>query len=127
MNETRRRRLESQGWTVGDAAEFLELTPEDLAWITIHESLSAAVVDARRRSGLTQTQLATSIGSSQSRIAKLEAGDPGVSFDLMIRALVALGWTPERIGRAIAARGGQVTRRTAVPGARPRRARLSST
>jgi transcriptional regulator with XRE-family HTH domain len=37
------------------------------------------------------TEVADLIGSSQSRVAKMEAGDPSVSVDLLIRALLALG------------------------------------
>ena len=35
------------------------------------------------------------IGSSQSRVAKMEAADATVSFDLLIRGLLALGATTE--------------------------------
>jgi hypothetical protein len=35
--------------------------------------------------------LARLIKSSQSRVAKMEAGDPSVSLDLLIRSLLTLG------------------------------------
>jgi hypothetical protein len=35
--------------------------------------------------------LAAKIQSSQSRVAKMEAGDPSVSLDLLIRSLITLG------------------------------------
>ncbi|MEX0844694.1 MAG: helix-turn-helix transcriptional regulator [Balneolaceae bacterium] len=50
------------------------------------------------KNGWTQQQLAESIGSSQSRIAKLEPGDSGISLYLMIKALLQLG-TSKKIGR----------------------------
>ena len=43
------------------------------------------------------------IGSSQSRVAKMEAGDPSVSVDLLIRTLFALGVNRKQVGRAIGA------------------------
>jgi hypothetical protein len=43
------------------------------------------------------------IGSSQSRVAKMEAGDPTVSVDLLIRTLLTLGVNRKQVGRAIGA------------------------
>ena len=40
---------------------------------------------------LTQEQVARLLKSSQSRVAKMEAGDPSVSLDLLVRSLLALG------------------------------------
>ena len=40
--------------------------------------------------------------SSQSRIAKMEAGDPSVSLDLLIKALLTLGASSRDLGRIIA-------------------------
>lgn len=37
--------------------------------------------------------------SSQSRIAKMEAGDPSVSLDLLIRSLFALGVTKRDLNK----------------------------
>jgi len=39
------------------------------------------------------------VSSSQSRIAKIEAGDPTVTIDLLIKSLLALGVSPREIGR----------------------------
>ena len=39
------------------------------------------------------------LGSSQSRVSKLEADGPGVSLELLIRALAATGATRREIGR----------------------------
>ena len=46
-------------------------------------------------------QLAKLLKSSQSRVAKMEAGDPTVSADLLLRSLRATGAHPRQIGRAI--------------------------
>lgn len=35
MNKTRRAKLEAQGWQVGNAAGFLELTPEVAAYVDL--------------------------------------------------------------------------------------------
>ncbi|NBC03116.1 MAG: helix-turn-helix domain-containing protein [Bacteroidetes bacterium] len=37
------------------------------------------------------------IGSSQSRIAKMEAGDSGITLELMIKALLKLGVSKQEI------------------------------
>jgi hypothetical protein len=41
------------------------------------------------------------IKSSQSRVAKLETGDPSVSIDLIIRSLLALGTSNKEIAKTI--------------------------
>jgi len=51
--------------------------------------------------GLTQTQLAEQIASSQSRVAKMEAGDRSVSLDLLVRSLLAMGITRRDLARLI--------------------------
>lgn len=84
-------------------AEFLGLTPEDEAIIAIRLALHRKLKETRARSGLTQTDLARRIGSSQSRLAKAEAGDASVSLELLIRATIAGGATASEIGQAIAA------------------------
>jgi transcriptional regulator with XRE-family HTH domain len=65
--------------------------------------LSDTLRRQRTRRGLSQTVLAKQLGSSQSRVAKIEAADPTVSLDLLIRALFATGATRQQIARAIAA------------------------
>ncbi|MGH2569899.1 MAG: helix-turn-helix domain-containing protein [bacterium] len=49
----------------------------------------------------TQARLATHIGTSQSRVAKMEAADGSVSLDLLVRALLALGISKARLARAM--------------------------
>jgi hypothetical protein len=39
--------------------------------------------------------------SSQSRLAKMEAGDPTVSLDLLVQSLLALGASNRDVGRII--------------------------
>jgi hypothetical protein len=52
------------------------------------------------------------VKSSQSRIAKMEAGDPSVSIDLLVRTLLALGLSPRELANVI----GAPRTTTAVPG-----------
>jgi predicted transcriptional regulator len=102
MDAARRRRLEAAGWRFGNYADFLGLTPAEVGHIEIHFSLGHAVRAWRQRLSLTQVELATRLESSQSRVAKMEAGDPKVSIDLLLRALLTLGATRKQIARVIA-------------------------
>ena len=91
MNKSKRKKLESKGWKVGTAQDFLELSNEEAAYIELKLALAKNLQKRRRTLKITQTDLAKRIRSSQSRIAKMEAGDPSVSLDLLIRSLLALG------------------------------------
>ena len=102
MNQGKRKRLRQAGWKTGTVAEFLELNPEESALIEIKLRLSDLVKKARARRRLSQTELAERLGSSQSRVAKIEAGDPSVSLDLLVRASFASGATRKDLARAIA-------------------------
>jgi ribosome-binding protein aMBF1 (putative translation factor) len=101
MDEQKRKKLEEMGFRVGSAAEFLELSPEDEAYIEIRLEISNMVRSQRQKRGWTQEQLARAIGSSQSRIAKMEAGEPSTSLDLMIKALLRLGVSKKDIGKKL--------------------------
>lgn len=101
MKKTKRARLEARGWRLGDAADFLDLTPEEAALVETKLALSASVRDRRTRQGLSQADLAKRLKSSQSRVAKIEAADPAVSADLLLRALFALGATPSDVASVI--------------------------
>ena len=56
----------------------------------------------REKQELTQKDLAALIKSSQSRVAKMEAGDPTVSIDLLIKSLLALGTKRKELAKLIA-------------------------
>ena len=99
MKRAKRQRLERRGWAVSDAATFLKLSPEEARLVDIRLSLAAAVRQLRAEQGLTQTDLASRLGSSQSRVAKMEAGDASVSLDLLLRTLVTMGATSAEIGK----------------------------
>jgi len=50
-----------------------------------------------------QAALAKQLGSSQSRVAKIEAADKTVSLDLRMRSLLSIGATPKDIAKLIKA------------------------
>jgi predicted XRE-type DNA-binding protein len=102
MDSTKKRRLQRKGWKVGGVDEFLGLTPDESAYIELKIALSRSVRTHRHRQNLTQTQTARLLNSSQSRVAKIESGDPSVSVDLLVRSLIALGATRKDVARAIA-------------------------
>ncbi len=101
MREEKKKRLEAQGWKVGNAGEFLGLSDEETAYIELKLRLAESLREHRRHRRLTQVGLARLIKSSQSRIAKMEAGDPSVSLDLLIRSLLALGTSRRRLSQII--------------------------
>jgi len=103
MDSRTRKRLEEDGWRVGTAEEFLGLTEEDVRYIELRLALSDNVRKRRKKLNLTQTRLARLLDSSQSRVAKMEAGDPSVSLDLLIRSLLAMGSTRKDLARIIGA------------------------
>lgn len=101
MKKTKKEKLEKAGWKVGTAQDFLELTDEEVAFIEMKLALSKYLKDRRKRKKLTQNQLAHTLQSSQSRIAKMEAGDPSVSLDLLIKSLLSIGTSPKQLARVI--------------------------
>ncbi len=109
MKRGKKEKLEAAGWRVGSASDFLGLTKEEAALIEMKLGLSESLRRRRRARKLTQTQLAKVLGSSQSRVAKMEAADPSVSIDLLVKALLDLGATRAQVAKALTKR----TRRAA--------------
>ena len=103
MRQEKRELLEAHGWKVGDTRDFLSLSDEELEYIEIKIALSEKVREIRKQRKLTQKETADLIGSSQSRVAKMEAGDPSVSIDLQVKSLLALGVSREELGETIKA------------------------
>ncbi len=101
MDKNKKRRLEAKGYRVGDVQDFLGLSAEESAYIDLKMALSQALAQRRKRSRLTQVELARKLNSSQSRVAKMEKGDPSVSVDLLVKALLAMGATRQSIAKAI--------------------------
>lgn len=104
MREDKAARLRALGWRSGTAAEFLGLSPEEAAYVDVKIRLAEGLRRRRTRQELTQTALAEAVGSSQSRVAKMERADATVSLDLLIRALLALGATRRDLARMLGRR-----------------------
>lgn len=102
MRKDKKKRLEEAGWRVGDAGDFLELSREEREFIELKLALATLLRRLRRDRRWTQTQVAVKLGSSQSRVAKMEAGDRTVSVDLLLKALLALGASRAEVAKAIA-------------------------
>jgi len=105
MRASKRRKLEAKGWKVGNADAFLRLSPEESAYIELKLKLAESLRETRVRLLLTQQKVARLLHSSQSRVAKMGAGDPSVSIDLMIRSLIELGVSNRDLARVIARNG----------------------
>ncbi len=101
MKSDKKARLERAGWVVGDAAHFLKLSAQEQRFVELKLALAAGVRQFRERRGLTQAALAKRLGSSQSRVAKMEAADTSVSLDLMMRSLLSIGATTGEIAKLI--------------------------
>jgi DNA-binding XRE family transcriptional regulator len=108
MDKKKKDRLAAGGWRTGSAADFLGLSAEEAEFVELKLALSSELKDLRSEHGISQLELAQRLGSSQSRVAKMEASDPTVSVDLLIRGLFAAGATKADIASAI---GKRATRR----------------
>ncbi len=103
MKLAKKRQLEAGGFKLGSAEDFLGLTTSERAIVALRLSLASEVRRRRMQRRFSQGELARRIGSSQSRIAKLEAAEPDVSLELLIRALLATGAKLRDLGKMLAA------------------------
>jgi len=101
MRAEKRKRLEARGWKVGTAKELLRLSDEEAAYIELRLKLAQGLKARRSAKGFTQNDLAKAVHSSQSRVAKMEAGDPTVSLDLLVKSLLALGASSRELAQII--------------------------
>ena len=88
---------------------------EEAAYVELRLRLAGSLRKRRQKEKLTQNELAKRIGSSQSRVAKVESGDTSVSLDLLIRSLLALGATGRDLAKAFSA--AETMRAAVVPAA----------
>jgi len=102
MKRKKQLALEAKGYKVGTVDEFLGLTKEESEFVEMKLALAKALEKARKSKKMTQVQLAKRIDSSQSRVAKMEAGDPTVSFDLLIKTFLALGTNRKKLAKIMA-------------------------
>lgn len=83
------------------AGEFLGLSPEESAYIEMKLALSETLKQRRMQKKISQVEFARMISSSQSRVAKMEAGDVSVSIDLLLKSLFALGISRKEVARIL--------------------------
>jgi predicted XRE-type DNA-binding protein len=110
MKARRRTKLTRAGWKVGGADEFLGLSKEESCLVEMKLDLAARLKELRASRNMSQAEVARLLGSSQSRVAKMEAADGTVTLDLLVRALLTIGLSKAEIARAI---GGKASRRAA--------------
>jgi len=103
MDSTTKQKLTAAGWVVGDTEQFLGLSDAESEFIHLKLALARKLKDRRLAGRLSQTQVANIVGSSQSRVAKMEASDPSVSADLLIQTLLRLGVSREEVAQAVSA------------------------
>jgi transcriptional regulator with XRE-family HTH domain len=84
--------------------ELLDLSDEEAAYIELRLKLADGLKARRSAKGISQTALAKVMRSSQSRVAKMEAGDPTVSLDLLVKSLLALGVSNKGLAEIIGQR-----------------------
>jgi len=102
MRESKRKKLESKGWKVGTPKQLLGLTDQEEMYIELRLKLAQGLKARRQANGVTQIALAQTMKSSQSRVAKMEAGDPTVSLDLLVKSILALGASNRELAAIIA-------------------------
>jgi hypothetical protein len=91
MDSNARKALVAAGFRVGDAADFLGLTDDERRLVELRLELSRRIRELRADQRLTQQQLASKLKTSQPRVAKMEAGSPGVSLEQLVRGYFLLG------------------------------------
>jgi DNA-binding XRE family transcriptional regulator len=99
MDEQTKKRLENRGWGVGSVEDFVGLSPEELAYIDMRIALCRVLRSRRKEARISQQALAHKLDSTRSQVLKIESGDPSVTMDLLVRALLAVGASPAEIGR----------------------------
>jgi len=88
------------GWVEGSVQDFLDLSDADMEFIETRRALARQVRALRRERGLTQTDLAARLKTSQSRVAKMEAADATISIDLLLQTLFRLGMKRRQLAKA---------------------------
>ena len=101
MDSKANEKLEASGWSIGNAKRFLRLSDDEAGFIELKLALAQDLRIRRLARGLNQTQVANLVGSSQSRVAKMEAADASVSVDLLIRSLLKLGAAPKDVAKVV--------------------------
>jgi DNA-binding XRE family transcriptional regulator len=101
VRSEKRKKLEATGWQIGTAGQLLGLSKQEAELVELKLALAHGLRLRRQARRLTQGRLAKLIGSSQSRVAKMEAADPTVTLDLLLRSLLATGATRRELAKII--------------------------
>jgi len=101
VNNKKRTQLQGVGFKVGSASEFLGLSEAEARYVDLKAGLSFTMAQRRHELSVTQQTLALQLESSQSRVAKMEAGDQSVSLDLLVRSLFAMGMSPKELADVV--------------------------
>ena len=102
MKKAKLEKIKKAGYRITDTQEFLGLSDAEAALVELKIALTERLRTVRQEKGISQIELAKRLGSSQSRVAKMEAATSDVSLDLIFKALLALGEDSKALGRAIA-------------------------
>jgi predicted transcriptional regulator len=101
MDKAKATRLRRAGWKIGSAEDFLGLSDDESALIEMKLALATTIRKRREAQELTQVEFAKQLGSSQSRVAKMEVADASVSLELLVQAMLKLGASRQEVGRVI--------------------------
>ena len=91
MRKERKSLSKQNGFEVTTVNEFLDLSPYEEAVIEIRLALSQELKKRRLEANKSQVTFAKELNTSQSRLAKMEAGEKSVSLDLLIKGLLKAG------------------------------------
>ena len=103
MNKQRKKELAAKGFAVTNVADFLGLSPHEEQMIELRLKLSKAIRERRRKAKISQVVFAERLKTSQSRVAKMEAGDPSVSIDLLVKNLFKSGLNIKDLSKIVEA------------------------
>ena len=103
MKKAKLEKVKKAGYRVTDTQDFLGLSDAEAALIELKIALTERLRNVRHQKGVSQIELAKRLGSSQSRVAKMEAATSDVSLDLIFKALLTLGEDPRKLGKTISA------------------------
>ena len=101
MRDEKRKRLQCKSWKIGSAEEFLGLSADEATYIETKLKLADSLRKRHVERQPSQGELARMVKSSQSRVVKMEMGDPSVTLDLLIRTLLSLGASNRDVARII--------------------------
>jgi ribosome-binding protein aMBF1 (putative translation factor) len=89
------------GWVEGSVKELMDLDSADMEYIETRLALTRAIREERKKQHITQVTLAARMKTTQSRVAKIEKGDPTISMDMILRGFFTLGLTRKELAKAM--------------------------